>query len=43
MKCRVEKVKVANGLDFKMFYLVDPEGAGFVIWEPDVLAAELDA
>lgn len=48
MNCRVEKVKVANGLDFEMFYLVDPEGecpdgAGFVIWEPDVLAAELDA
>lgn len=48
MKIRVEKVKVANGLDFEMFYLVDPEGeypdgAGFVIWEPDALATELDA
>lgn len=48
MKIRVEKVKVANGLDFEMFYLVDPkgeypDGAGFVIWEPDALATELDA
>jgi len=48
MKIRVEKVKVANGLDFEMFYLVDPEaeypdGAGFVIWEPNALAAELDS
>lgn len=48
MKIRVEKVKVANGLDFEMFYLVDPkgeypDGAGFVIWEPNALAAELDS
>jgi tryptophanase len=48
MKIRVEKVKRVNGLDFEMFSLVDPDGeypddAGFVIWEPYLLAKELDA